>query len=98
MSSSDSVLTSPGSASPRPGVTPGFFGTGEKMFGWYHAAGAGGARRCGVLICASLGHEATYVHRSMRLLAEQLAAAGFPTVRFDYLGTGDSSGSDLDED
>jgi pimeloyl-ACP methyl ester carboxylesterase len=33
------------------------------------------------------------VHRTYRSLAEQLAARGVPALRFDYHGTGDSSGN-----
>ncbi len=46
----------------------------------------------GVIICGSLGDEALSIHRSQVLLAEHLAAAGFPTLRIDYYGTGDSDG------
>ena len=46
----------------------------------------------GVIICGSLGDEALSIHRSQVFLAEHLAQAGFPTLRFDYYGTGDSDG------
>ena len=46
----------------------------------------------GVIICGSLGDEALSIHHSQVLLAEHLAAAGFPTLRIDYYGTGDSDG------
>src|SRR5690242_13829971 len=64
-------------------------------FGWYHPA-AGDQREVGVVLCAPLGYEAMCSHRSIRLLAEALAADGFPVVRFDYHGTGDSAGEDTD--
>jgi exosortase A-associated hydrolase 1 len=35
-------------------------------------------------------------HRQFVLLARELAAAGFPTLRFDYRGMGDSSGAQRD--
>ncbi|HYG86173.1 MAG TPA: alpha/beta fold hydrolase [Azospirillum sp.] len=38
------------------------------------------------------------MHRSWRELAERLAAAGLPTLRFDYPGIGDSAGGDDDPD
>lgn len=43
-----------------------------------------------VLICSPLGHDALLAHCSLRVLADDLAAAGYPTLRFDYPGTGDS--------
>ena len=36
--------------------------------------------------------------RSYRCLAERLASSGYPALRFDYDGTGDSCGSDEDPD
>jgi alpha-beta hydrolase superfamily lysophospholipase len=47
----------------------------------------------GVILCNPLGHEALSAHRTYRHLAERLAEAGFDALRFDYAGTGDSSGS-----
>ena len=44
----------------------------------------------GVVLCKPFGYEAICSHRSIRAFAEALADAGFPTLRFDYLGTGDS--------
>ncbi len=52
----------------------------------------------GVIMCPPLGHEMLCTHRAYRHLAERLAESGFPVLRFDYHGTGDSPGSDLDED
>lgn len=43
-------------------------------------------------MCASMGYEALCAHHSWRILAERLAAAGLPTLRFDYPGEGDSLG------
>ena len=48
----------------------------------------------GVLICGSLGDEALNVYRPLVFLAEQFAAAGSPTLRLQYYGTGDSGGED----
>src|SRR6185312_15975263 len=42
--------------------------------------------------------EQVHAHRSLRHLADKLAAARFSVVRFDFHGTGDSSGSDEDGD
>ncbi|HEX3597371.1 MAG TPA: alpha/beta fold hydrolase, partial [Polyangiaceae bacterium] len=48
------------------------------------------------MICKPFGDEMLCSHRPLRYLAEGLAAAGFPTLRLDYDGTGDSSGDDTD--
>jgi pimeloyl-ACP methyl ester carboxylesterase len=50
----------------------------------------------GVVLCNPFGYEALCVHRGWRELAEALAVRGMPTLRFDYPGTGDSSGSEED--
>jgi alpha-beta hydrolase superfamily lysophospholipase len=51
-----------------------------------------------VVLCNPLGYEAICAYRTYCHLAEGLAAAGFPVLRFDYHGTGDSSGQDDDPD
>ena len=66
--------------------------TFDTSFGWYHAGGGD----CGVVLCAALGHEDLCTHKSFRLMADALAAQGYPALRFDYAGTGDSLGSDRD--
>lgn len=47
-----------------------------------------------IVMVGSFGYEALASHKSLRLLAEQLAAAGFPCLRFDFPGTGDSAGDE----
>jgi len=63
-------------------------------FGWLHLAG--GSR--GAIICSAYGVEDLCTHRFIRHLGAELASAGLPTLRFDYHGTGDSSGTDDDPD
>jgi pimeloyl-ACP methyl ester carboxylesterase len=60
--------------------------------GMHHAAEPGRARGSGVVLCNPLGYEAMCTHRLYRHLARRLATAGFDVLRFDYHGTGDSSG------
>lgn len=76
-----------------------YLGDGESsFFGWYHAdEGATPADRVAV-ICGPVGYEYTRAHRTLRHLADRLARAGIPALRFDYHGVGDSAGSDLDPD
>jgi pimeloyl-ACP methyl ester carboxylesterase len=55
-------------------------------FGWYSP----GASRRGVLLCGTFGFEQWCAYRSWRELAGMIAAAGCPTLRFDYPGQGDA--------
>ncbi len=50
------------------------------------------ARSAAVLLCNPFGEEAVRAHRSFRVLADRLEQAGYASLRFDYAGTGDSSG------
>jgi pimeloyl-ACP methyl ester carboxylesterase len=43
------------------------------------------------LLCSGIKNDAMTGHRSFRQLANALAACGYPTLRFDYPGTGDSA-------
>ncbi|KOX58771.1 thioesterase [Streptomyces purpurogeneiscleroticus] len=61
--------------------------TFDGLFGWLHPA----AGRRGVVLCGTCGFEQMAAHRPWRSLAEGLAAAGCPTLRFDYPGEGDSA-------
>ena len=54
--------------------------------GWLHE----GTGDIGVVICSAVGHDALVSHTTVRKLAIGLAQAGYPTLRFDYPGTGDS--------
>ncbi|MCU1463951.1 MAG: hypothetical protein JWO37_4026 [Acidimicrobiales bacterium] len=64
-------------------------------FGWFTAP-AGGLGSTGVVILAPLGYEAVTSHRSLRLLADELAARGRAVLRVDYDGTGDAAGDQWD--
>ena len=68
--------------------------TFEGCAGWLHAA-TGNLESTGVVLCAPQGHEAMWSHRAWRHLADDLAAAGVPVLRFDFRGTGDSADPDL---
>jgi alpha-beta hydrolase superfamily lysophospholipase len=69
-----------------------YFASGEhKLFGWIHRPSPGSVTRTGLVICAPFGYEAICSHRSLRSFADAAAVLGVPTLRFDYLGTGDSA-------
>ncbi|MGP1674926.1 MAG: alpha/beta fold hydrolase, partial [Candidatus Limnocylindrales bacterium] len=53
--------------------------------------------RHGVVIASPIGYEWWSTHRTLRTLAERLAARGHTVVRFDYDGTGDSAGDRWDD-
>ena len=74
--------------------TPFYFESqGDRLFAWLHRLESASRRDHGVILCPPIGHEQIHAHRSLRHLADAVAAAGFPVVRFDYHGTGDSGGS-----
>lgn len=54
--------------------------------GWLHRAPG----RTAVLLLGPWGFEALCMRRPLRMLGDALAAAGYPTLRFDYPGQGDS--------
>lgn len=74
-------------------LEPLFFGPrSRRLFGCYHEPQAWPAREHGVLICYPMGQEYLRSHRACQHLASTIARAGFPALRFDYFGTGDSAG------
>ncbi|NHV25444.1 serine aminopeptidase domain-containing protein [Burkholderia sp. D-99] len=60
--------------------------------GWLHE----GNRPHGIVICEPLGHEALWLHKLVRSIAEHLADRGFPVLRFHYPSGGDSLGDEQD--
>ena len=75
---------------------PVYFGPeGRKLFGWFHRP-ASAPTGPAMVICPPLGYPMIISHRGLRHLAAAAAGQGIPTLRFDYHGTGDSSGTDHD--
>ncbi len=64
---------------------------GKTLFGWLHRPQEILSPTLGLVICSPFGFEATCSHRSVRVFAETAAELGIPSLRFDYLGTGDSA-------
>jgi pimeloyl-ACP methyl ester carboxylesterase len=78
---------------PSAGIVPFYFGTPERpLYGCFHEPRGKPGRNCAVVLCNPLGHEYINSHRALRQLAARLSDAGFPVLRFDYFGCGDSSG------
>jgi pimeloyl-ACP methyl ester carboxylesterase len=76
---------------------PTYFGDFDKpLFGCFNEPSSGRSRSCAVVICQPMGHEYVNSHRALRQLAVRLAEKGFPVLRFDYFGTGDSLGEETE--
>ncbi len=65
-------------------------------FGWLHTPRAVAVGDVAALICQPVGYDALLSHCSLRVLADDLAAAGYPALRFDYPSTGDSCDEDVE--
>ena len=76
-------------------MEPFYFGLpGKRLYGIFHEPQGGSHRDCGIVLCYPLGREYTNSHRAFRQLATSLAHHGFPVLRFDFCGCGDSEGED----
>lgn len=75
-----------------------FGGPEASLFGVFHTDQSAPPRDCVAIICQPIGFEYMHGYRSVRHLADALARRGVPALRFDYHGTGNSTGSDLDAD
>ena len=69
-----------------------YFGERQQLLGALHHPQRLRPRSSSVLLCNPFGEEASRAHRTYRVLATQLERAGYPCLRFDYRGTGDSMG------
>jgi uncharacterized protein len=73
--------------------TPGFIASGStELFSFYHEPDAPGGRPAFVL-SHPFGEEKLWSHRVFVNMARRLSALGYPVLRFDYSGTGDSNGA-----
>ncbi|MDK9557685.1 alpha/beta hydrolase [Marinobacter sp. M216] len=69
-----------------------YFGPSESyLFGAFHPR-QGASRNEAIVLCNPFGQEYLRAHKSIRRLAINLASLGYPVLRFDYRGTGDSAG------
>lgn len=70
---------------------------GHRIYCSLHRPSTRLVRASGIVLCNPLGHEYYRTHRSYVKLAAQLSQLGFPVMRFDYSGTGDSEGDRMPE-
>ncbi len=68
----------------------------EPVLALFHEAAQADPDATAVLICPPFGWDDICSYRPRRTWAEYLAEAGHPTLRFDFPGMGDSSGSPRD--
>ena len=71
---------------------------GRSVFAWLHHRPDRDNGHHGVVICPATGFEQLHAHRGLRHLADRMARDQMPTLRFDWQGTGDSPGDDMDPD
>ena len=79
-----------------PRIEPFYIPSGdESLFAIHYPAcrKTDGAGRWGAVLCGGEGHEYARAHRNLQQLAIRLAQAGLDVLRFDYSGTGNSSGN-----
>lgn len=89
--SADPKVRQSGTPASRLGEALYFDAADHKLFGWLHRPSGSPRVNLGLVVCKPFGYEAICSHRSLRAFAEEAAAIGVPTLRFDYLGTGDSA-------
>jgi uncharacterized protein len=82
-----------------PSMKAFFFGDPERrLFGIHHPARASARRDAAVVLCYPGPQEYSRSHWAFRKLATLLSSDGFDVLRFDYFGTGDSSGDPAEAD
>ncbi len=81
---------------------PMYFGADNDslMFGWFHSpeiTAENQSKDVGVVLCSPLGFEEVAAHRGIRSFALDCESLGFPCIRFDYLGCGNSTKDEFSE-
>ncbi len=92
-------VVSPASHEPAPvtaATGPGHHDGVPRVFAGCHGFLHPAEGRVGVVLCSPWGFEDLILRKGWRLLAEAIAAAGFPCIRFDYPGTGNAPGGATD--
>jgi pimeloyl-ACP methyl ester carboxylesterase len=68
----------------------------DPVFAVAHSPAGRERHPLGVLVCPPFGWDELCTYRSLRVWADLCARAGYPALRFDFPGTGDSGGSARD--
>ncbi len=77
-------------------IEPFYFeSNGRRLFGAYHRPAGALRRDVALVLSYPIGQEYIRAHRAFLQLALRLSRNGYPVLRFDFSGTGDSS-ADLD--
>jgi pimeloyl-ACP methyl ester carboxylesterase len=71
-------------------LAPLLFGTAPTLHGMLSTPDEASLRGRGVVLCAPFGYQNLCTYRPLRTLAERLAESGWPVLRFDWPGSGDS--------
>ena len=70
-----------------------YFGPpGRQLFGVFEEPAIDRVSDFGVVLCYPIGADYALAHRTFRSVAARIARSGCHVLRFDYSGTGDSSG------
>ena len=70
-----------------------FFGESPKIYGTLvMPENKQDCKKTGIVLCHPIGQEYIYSYQAYALLSNTLANKGFPSVRFDYTGCGNSEG------
>jgi amino acid adenylation domain-containing protein len=85
----------PSPAPAREMVTTLFFGHSDSLYGVFREP-TGARRDLALLICPPLGRERARTYFVLTRLGVELAARGVSTMHFDYFGSGDSLGENID--
>ena len=81
-----------------PKIEPSYFNDAEeRLFGMHYRPQQDQQTQShAILICHPLGHEYSRAYRNLQQFSLNLSKAGFNVFRFDYVGTGNSSGNSGD--
>ncbi len=84
----------PSSEPTRPSFDRSFyFGEEDSLYGLIRLPQEDRKKSEGILFCYPIGQEYIRSHWAFRLLSNYLLQEGFPVLKFDYFGTGDSLGN-----
>lgn len=75
-------------------MEPIYFSEKNDLFGLLYFSPTISVKSTGIILCYPFGQEYIRSHRAFKLLSTRLYNKGFPVLRFDYYGTGDSGGEE----